>query len=158
MMGINETLDFFQNLKNETAEKREIKLYDKYNSILSDLKYRDLTQNQILSIETELEKLNLKTESDNRIKYLEKQLSEFKNFLKDRLALVPEGYYSGVGVGTGIVFGSIFSILFQSFLGTYSLLIGIIGGMILGGLLGAIRDKEAKKQGRVFATKLKEKY
>lgn len=157
-MGINETLDFFQNLKNETAEKKEIKLYDKYNSILSDLKYRDLTQNQILSIETELEKLNLKSESDNRIKYLEKQLSEFKNFLKDRLSLVPEGYYSGVGVGTGIVFGSIFSILFQSFLGTYSLLIGINGGMILGGILGAIRDKEAKKQGRVFATKLKEKY
>jgi hypothetical protein len=151
-MRLVETLDFFQNMKNDTVEKSEIKLYNNYIRILSDLKNRDLTENQVLSIETELEKLNLKSESENRIKYFKKKLSEFQKFLKDKLALVPEGYYTGVGVGTGILLGSIFSMMFQSFLGAYSILIGINGGIILGAILGAIRDAEAKKQGRVFST------
>lgn len=129
-MRINETLDFFQNLKNDTAEKCEIELYDNYIGILSDLKNRDLTETQFLSIETELENLNLKSESDSRMKYLKKKLSEFEKFLKDKLTLVPEGYYVGIGVGTGFFLGSIFSMLFQSFLGSYSLLIGINSGMI----------------------------
>jgi hypothetical protein len=127
-------------------------LYNNYVGILTDLKNRDLTENQALSIETELENLNLKSESENRIKYFKKKLSEFQKFLKDKLGLVPEGYYTGVGVGTGILLGSIFSMIFQSYLGAYSILFGINGGMILGAILGAIRDTEAKKQGRVFTT------
>jgi hypothetical protein len=137
-------------LKNNTAEKSEIKIYNNYIGILSDLKNRDLTENQVLSIEKELEHLTLKSESENRIKYFKKKLTEFQKFLKDKLALVPEGYYTGVGVGTGILMGSIFSMIFQSFLGSYSILFGINGGMIIGAILGSIRDVEAKKQGRVF--------
>lgn len=149
-MRLAETLDFFQNLKNNTAENSEIKLYNNYIGILSALKNRDLTENQVLSIEIELDNLNLKSESENSIKFFKKKLSELQKFLKDKLALVPEGYYTGVGVGTGILLGSIFSLIFQSYLGAYSILFGINGGMILGAILGAIRDSEAKKQGRVF--------
>ena len=155
-MKIKETLNFFLNLKNDSVEKSEIKVYDKFIGILSDLKNRDLTQKQIQSIESELETLKLNAESENRKKYFKQQLSEFQKFLKDKLALVSEGYYAGIGAGTGIVLGSIFSMLFQSVLGAYSLLIGIIGGMILGAILGGIRDLEAKKQGRVLITKLDE--
>ncbi len=151
-MEIKETLTFFLNLKTNSVEKPEIKIYDKYIGILSDLKSRDLTQTQIQSIESELETLNLKAESDNRKKYLSQKLSEFKKFLKDKLNLVSEGYYAGVGTGIGIVLGSIFSMLFNSALGTYSMLIGIIGGMLLGAVLGGIRDSKAKKQGRVLIT------
>lgn len=153
-MKIKETLNFFLSLKNDSVEKSEIKIYNKYIGILSDLKDRDLTQNQIKLIESELENLNLKVESENRKKYLSKKLSEFEKILKDQLALISEGYYAGIGAGTGIFLGSIFSMLFQSTLGTYSLLIGINGGMILGMILGGILDSEAKKQGRVLITKV----
>ncbi|MBU3823169.1 hypothetical protein KO566_14010 [Flavobacteriaceae bacterium XHP0103] len=153
-MKIEETLIFFLNLKTNSVEKPEIKIYDKYIGILLDLKSRDLTQTQIQSIESELETLNLNAESDNRKKYLSQKLSEFKKFLKDKLNLVSEGYYAGVGTGIGIVLGSIFSMLFNSALGTYSMLIGIIGGMLLGTVLGGIRDSKAKKQGRVLITEL----
>ena len=77
-MGINETLVFFQNLKTNTNEKSEIKLYDKYILILTNLKNRDLTETQILNIETEFEKLNLNAEAENKIKYLKKKLSDFQ--------------------------------------------------------------------------------
>jgi hypothetical protein len=149
-MVINETLEFFQNLKTNSNEKSEIKLYDKYILILSDLKNRDLTETQILNIETELEKLNLNAESENKMKYLKKKLSELQKFLKDKLALISKDHYVGIGVGTGIFLGSIFSMLFQTFLGVYSLLIGINGGMILGAIIGSFFDKEAEKQGRVL--------
>ena len=65
-MKIKETLNFFLNLKNDSVEKSEIKIYDKYIVILSDLKNRDLTQNQIQSIESELETLNLNAEPDKK--------------------------------------------------------------------------------------------
>ena len=75
--------------------------------ILINLKNRDLTETQILNIETEFEKLNLNTEAENKIKYLKKKLSELQKFLKDKLSLVSEGYYAGIGAGTGILLGSI---------------------------------------------------
>ena len=158
IMNIKETLNFFLNLKNDSVNKTEIKVYDKYIGILTDLKNRDLTENQIQSIESELETLNLNAEFDNKKKYLEQKLSIFQKFLKDKLSLISEGYYAGIGAGIGIIVGSIFSMVFNSLLGAYSLLIGIIGGMVLGSILGGFKDLEAKKQGRVLITKEDKKY
>ncbi|MFD0992167.1 hypothetical protein [Tenacibaculum geojense] len=145
-MKIKETLDFFLNLKNNSVEKSEIKVFDKYIGILSDLKNRDLTQKQIESIELKLEILNLKTESEDRKKYLTKKLSEFEKFLKDNLALISDGHYTGYGM----VFGMLIGVLTQLYFGIYSML----GGMVIGMIIGAIMDSEAKKQGRVLKTKI----
>lgn len=153
-MEIKETIDFFLNLKNNSVQKSEIKVYDRYIGILSDLKNRDLTETQILLIESELKTLNLDMKSENRKKYLKRKLSEFQKFLKDKLSLVSEGYYAGIGAGIGILLGSILSMFTFSYFDAYSLLIGINGGMILGAILGGIRDTEAKKQGRVLKTKV----
>ena len=152
-MKIIEAMHFFLNLKNDSVEKSDIIIYDKYIGILSDLKDRDLTPNQIQSIEVELETLALDADSDNRKKYFSQKLTAFQNFLKDKFALVSEGYYTGIGAGIGIVIGSVFSMLLNSVLGAYALLIGINGGIILGVLIGGTTDAEAKKQGRVLITK-----
>jgi len=147
-MKIKETLNFFLNLKNDSVEKSEIKIYDKYIGILSDLKNRDLTQNQIQSIESELEVLNLNIESDNRKKHFTKKLTEFEKFLKDKLSLIPEGHY----MSYGMIFGMLAGALLQFYIGIYSL----IAGMLIGMVIGAIMDSEARKQGRVLKTKTTE--
>ncbi|MBT3548139.1 MAG: hypothetical protein HN487_10675 [Flavobacterium sp.] len=147
-MKIKETLNFFLNLKNDSVEKSEIKVYDKYIEILSDLKNRDLTQNQIQSIESELEVLNLNIESDNRKKHFTKKLTEFEKFLKDKLSLIPEGHY----MSYGMIFGMLAGALLQFYIGIYSL----IAGMLIGMVIGAIMDSEARKQGRVLKTKTTE--
>ena len=147
-MKIKETLNFFLNLKNDSVEKSEIKVYDKYIEILSDLKNRDLTQNQIQSIESELEVLNLNIESDNRKKHFTKKLTEFEKFLKDKLSLIPEGHY----MSCGMIFGMLAGALLQFYIGIYSL----IAGMLIGMVIGAIMDSEARKQGRVLKTKTTE--
>ena len=147
-MKIKETLNFFLNLKNDSVEKSEIKVYDKYIEILSDLKNRDLTQNQIQSIESELEVLNLNIESDNRKKHFTKKLTEFEKFLKGKLSLIPEGHY----MSYGMIFGMLAGALLQFYIGIYSL----IAGMLIGMVIGAIMDSEARKQGRVLKTKTTE--
>ena len=147
-MDIKETIDFFLNLKNNSTEKTEIKVYDQYIGILSDLKNRDLTKTQILSIESELGTLNLDMESENRKKYLKQKLSEFQKFLNDKLSLISEGHYTAYGMSFGMLIG----VIFQSYIGSYSLL----GGMVIGMVIGGIMDSEARKQGRVLKTKLTE--
>jgi F0F1-type ATP synthase assembly protein I len=144
-MGINETLNFFENLKNENAGKSEIKVYNKYIEILSDLQNRDLTATQILSIEAQLQTLNLKAETNDRKKYFDKQLSQFKKFLKDNLSLISEGHYTGCGM----LFGMLVGILCQFYFGLYSMLIGMLIGM----MVGLFMDSEARKQGRILNKK-----
>ena len=106
-MKINETLTFFLNLKNISIEKSEIKVYNKYIGILSDLKNRDLTRAQTLSIEAELKTMNLKPETKNRKKYYIKKLMEFEKYLKDKLSLIPDGHYMSYGMIFGMVIGGI---------------------------------------------------
>lgn len=111
-------------------------------------KNRDLTQNQIQSIESELEVLNLNIESDNRKKHFTKKLTEFEKFLKDKLSLIPEGHY----MSYGMIFGMLAGALLQFYIGIYSLIVGMLIGMVI----GAIMDSEARKQGRVLKTKTTE--
>ena len=145
-MEIKETLDFFLNLKTDSVEKAEIKIYNKYIGILSDLKNRDLTKVQILSIESELKNLNLKADSENRKKHFTKKLAEFEKFLKDKLSLISEGHYMSYGMIYGILAG----VSFQFYFGIYSM----IAGMIIGMVIGVIMDSEAKKQNRVLNTSI----
>src|SRR5690606_4775275 len=144
-MKIKEALDFFLNLKKDSVEKSEIEIYDKYQAILSDLLSRNLSPNQIQAIESELETLNLNANPDNRKKYLSQKLSEFKNFLKANLGLVPDRYYTSYGIFFGIILG----VLAQFYFGIYSMLVGMITGLFI----GAFMDSKAKKQGRVLKTK-----
>jgi hypothetical protein len=147
-MKINETLDYVVELRNKTDKKYDKLIYGKFIGILSDLKNRDLTINQLDSIETKLDTLNLSVETENKKKYLGSKLEEFKKFLKDKLSLISEGHYTAYGMSFGMLIG----VLLQFYIGIYSLL----GGMVIGMVIGGIMDSEARKQGRVLKTKLTE--
>lgn len=145
-MKIQETINLIIDLKIVSEDKSELKTYEKFLSILSDLENRDLTENQIKSIENQLSTLDLGTKTDNRKKYLNKKISEFEKFLKDNLSLIPDGHYTG----SGMIIGMLIGVMAQFYFGIYSML----GGMIICMVIGAIMDSEAKKQGRVIKTKL----
>ena len=147
-MKINETLDYFLDLKNKTEQKAEKRIYEKFVGILSDLKHRDLTEKQLDLLETELNKLILKPETDNKKKFLEQKLAVLEKFLRDNLSLVSEGYYCGYG----ICFGMLAGVMAQFYFGLFSML----GGMLIGIIIGGIMDSEARKQGRVLKTKVTE--
>lgn len=147
-MNITETIGFIEKLQTETVNKREIKIYRSFISILSNLKNRDLSDDQLLSIENEIKILSLKDYPKNKRKYFGKKLNVFKDYLKKEFSLISEGYYTAMGMSLGMCFGVAIGTSFGS-LGISS---GLAFGMLIGLLIGRTKDSEAKKQNRVLGT------
>lgn len=147
-MNINEASDFFKNLTTNTNEKSEIRIYQKFIAILSDLENKNLTEKQLKSIEEKLETLNIKANPENRNKYFNQKLKEFSKYLKEKLSLISEGHYTAIGTSLGTSFGVVFGVVYTNI--SY----GIIFGLLIGLIIGAVMDSKAKKEGKVLRTKL----
>ena len=153
-MSINKTVNYFRNLVTGTVKKPEIRLYEKYIAVLSDLKNKDLSENQLTSIEAALTELKLDANTGNRKKYLQKQFENFSKYLKKEFSFIIEGYYTTMGIALGVLFGtvcgSVFGSLFERSLG---ISLGISFGLLIGVVVGKYLDAEAEKQNRVLKTK-----
>ena len=149
-MTINNTMNFFESLLIQTIKKSEIKVYKDFITILSALKNRDLTDEQLQSIEVELETLGLKSNPKNKKRYFSKKITAFKNYLKKELSLISEGYYPALGMGLGMSFGIAIG---SSFGESTGIALGISLGMLIGLAIGRNKDAEAEKQGLVLKLK-----
>ncbi len=145
-MKLNVAADFFKSLRDETNIKSEIKIYESFIGLISNLENREFTEEELKSIEIKLDELELKSNPENRIKYFRSRLNEFKKYLKDKLSLISEGYYTAIGIALGVAFGAAFGSL-------YEMGIGVTFGMIIGLIIGAYMDSEARKQNRVLKIK-----
>ncbi|WP_299887717.1 hypothetical protein [uncultured Lacinutrix sp.] len=156
-MTIEQGLSFFKELNTKNPTKKELRVYNTFISVLTDLKNRDLTPEQILDIEAELTHLDIK-EKTNDIKNLRKKLNGFICFIKKKLSLISEGQYMGlgmaIGLSLGMSLGMTFGIIFSKDNGMIlGMNIGMGIGMALGMIIGAAKDAELKKQGKVLNTK-----
>ena len=150
-MTLQEAYNFFESLKIETTKKSEIRIYEKFLHILSELKNRDFTTDEIQSIETELDSLNLKSNPENRKKYFGKALRKLNEYLKSKFSLIPGGYYITYGIAIGVAFGPVLGVLFgQFFEKSLGISIGISIGIIVGLLAGQYLDSQAKAAGNVL--------
>jgi hypothetical protein len=149
-MTIINALNFFESLLSKTNKKSEIKIYKYFIAILSDLKNRELAENQIQSIEKELDILELNTNPKNKKGFYSKKLIDFKNYLKKEFSLISEGYYAAIGIGVGMSLGIA---LGASFGESTGIAIGISLGMAFGLIIGLNMDAQAEKQNRVLKTK-----
>jgi hypothetical protein len=151
IMTIQEASDYIESLKSQTTTQSEIKVYEKFNSILAKLIERDFSKAEIQSIETELESLNLETHVKDRKKYISKSLSRFETYLKDTFSLIPKGYYVSRGIGLGLSFGIVFGIIFlSSFERSMGIALGMSIGMVLGLTIGASIESKAKSVGKIL--------
>ncbi|WP_090229345.1 hypothetical protein [Lutibacter maritimus] len=78
-MKLQEAFNFFKSLKTKTTNKYEIKVYNKFLYILSDLQTREFTIDEIDFIEMELDSLNLNSNPENRKNTLGKPYENLKN-------------------------------------------------------------------------------
>lgn len=62
-MTLQEANNFFEGLKIEKANKSEIKLYEKFLYILNELTNREFSEDEVQSIERELDSLNLQSQA-----------------------------------------------------------------------------------------------
>jgi hypothetical protein len=145
-MTLQEAHHFFKILKNETVGKAESRIYEKFIHILTDLKQRKFSDNEIHSIEIELESLNLKSNPVNRKRYFGNALSKFGRYLKDTFSITTKGYYTQRGVGLGIIVGLLFGIVFLPGLErSLGIALGLSIGMLIGLIIGQAMDAKANK-------------
>jgi hypothetical protein len=150
-MTLQEAYDFFESLKTETTKKSEIKVYEKFLHILSQLKLRALSQNEIHSIEKELESINLEANLENRRKYFKKALTKFEKYLKDTFSLTSKGHYVELYGGLGILFGVVAGVLIgERFEKSLGISLGISIGMLIGIFVGRHMDAQAKAAGNML--------
>jgi hypothetical protein len=143
-MTLQEAHNFFESLATETTKKSEIKVYNKFMYVISELNTRNFTKEEIQAIETELETFDLKSNRKNNIKFFKKTLRKFENFLKDSFSLTLKGYYTKLGLGLGSSFGILFGVIFlASFDRSLGISIGLIIGMLLGLAIGKSLDTKA---------------
>jgi hypothetical protein len=149
-MKLQEAYNIINNLKIETTKKSEAKIYGKFLHTLSQLKSREFTSEEIRSIESELDSLNLGSNPKNGKRHYKKALNRFIDFLKDSFSLTPKGYYTNMGIGLGSTFGMLFSIVFLSrWEQSMSLSLGWMAGMLIGLTIGRSMDARSVNEGRV---------
>ncbi len=150
-MTLQEAYSFFESLKIETINKSEIKIYEKFLYIITELKSRKFSKDEIQSIEAELDSLNLESNPENKKKYFKKALSKFEKYLKDTFSLTSKRYYTSIGIGLGSSFGILFGIVFLSGLErSLGISLGLIIGMVIGLIIGRYMDAKAIREGRVL--------
>tara|TARA_R110002126_G_C10451250_1_gene499615 strand:+ start:837 stop:1289 length:453 start_codon:yes stop_codon:yes gene_type:complete len=150
-MTLKEANNFFESLKTETTKKSEIKVYEKFLHILTGLKTRTFSEDEHQSIETELDRLNLKSNPTNRKKYFKKALSKFEKHLKDSFSLTSKRYYTQSGITLGASFGILFGVLFLSrWERSMGISLGLIIGSGIGGAIGRSMDSQAKAAGKML--------
>ena len=127
------------------------RVYFNFLHILSELKIREFSKDDIQSIETELDSLKLESNPGNRKKYWNKRLKEFNEYLKNKHSLISAGYYTGIGVSMGTAFGVVAGVIFgERFEKSLGLALGISIGMFIGAIIGRSMDAKAKSEGRMI--------
>jgi len=150
-MTLQEAINFFKSLKTETTNKSEIKLYEKFIHILSELNTREFAEEEIQSIEAELDRLNLESNPENRKKYFSKALSKFEKYLKDTFSFTLKGHYTKMGIGLGSTFGILFGVvILSSWERSLGISMGLVFGMLLGLIIGRTMDSQAKTAGKTL--------
>lgn len=150
-MSITDAIDYFKKLSKETNNKRELRIYKDFITILSNLLDRNFSEDQLLQIENEIETLNLKSNPENKKRYFNKKLTVFKQFLKTEFSLVPKGYYTNMGIGLGTSFGVLFGVVVLSSLErSLGISLGLVTGMLIGLIIGHYMDSQVKEAGKVI--------
>ena len=150
-MTLQEAYNIFESLKTETTKKSKIKVFDKFVYMLSALKSRKFSKEEIQSIETELESFNLKSNREKNIKFFKKTLRKFEKFLEDTFSFTSKGYYTNLGTALGASFGILFGVVFLSnWERSLGISMGLIFGSAIGGFIGRAMDTKAVNEGRMI--------
>ena len=150
-MTIQDACNYLETVKTEAKQKQEIKIYDRFLHILTELNKKEFSMAETQSIETELDSLNIKSSPENRKKHIKKTLDEFEKYLISTFSLVTPSYYTTLGIGLGASFGTVLGVVFMNSQGNSSGIgIGIALGISIGIAIGHSMDAKAKAAGKVL--------
>lgn len=145
---------FFDDLLKHTASKSETKTCQAFLKVLNNLSEREWSDQDGQKLESKLTELELDAQTTHRHKHLRKSYAAWTTFLMKEFSLITTGYYTSQGMIFGMIFGQglgmALGVAFDPASGiALGLSMGTGVGMALGLAFGAMKDAEAKKQGRV---------
>lgn len=144
-MQLSTAIERLAELKRTTTDPKETKLHDALIAILTDVQSKDLSPQQLATVEQAMDQFDFSIDPTYRKTHFATQKSALLKVLKGQLSLVPSGHYMEMGMALGMSFGVLG--LFAS--GFLALPIGVLLGMIIGRLI----DTQVKNQGRMIRTK-----
>ena len=150
-MKIHQASRIIEDKLEKSVNKSEKKTYHKLLGVLTHLKGRDLSEEQVRSIEEKIDELKLFTYGESTPKETKRSSAEFTKFVSDYLSLISEGHFTALGVSLGVAFGAaIHSVSGHSLdLGT-----GIGIGIAIGAAIGIFMDREAERKNQVLVSRL----
>lgn len=139
-----------------SAQNKSVRIKQRFSNILQEVKYKDLSGEQLLIIEKELEEIfrDLDLEAKNVDVQLKRRLRILLKHLRENFALVPEGYCTESGLRFGLITGLV--IMLFLLLKSHSLLMFYtpLGGLLLGFILGSLCDHRRKSKGKSLLTRM----
>jgi transcriptional regulator with XRE-family HTH domain len=142
------TVIFLKKQLSKTNKKPKIKTFEKFIDLLQKLKEKDLNSEQMEGVESYLHYLELEKIPSFSNEMFKLKLVKFKKYLKNKVRLVPNNYYTTLAVSFGLQFAVSFVI--QSNI-DYSIKIGVISGAFVVIGIGVLMDLRMKKQERSFS-------
>jgi len=128
---------------------RLINAHTQFEKLLSELKKKELTDDIIIFINNEIDKVNTAHDKELR-KQIRKSQTFILKTLEKELKIVIKNYYRNLWMAVGMaVFGTPLGVAFGTAIGNMAMLgVGLPIGMVIGLAIGTNMDKKAFKEGR----------
>ena len=146
-------------LENTEQNKKLVNNYSDFNTLLNELRTKDIPLNVVNVINQEIDGINSFSGSKKALlKYIRKSKSNIFKLIEKELKLVPKNLYRNRWMALGMaVFGIPFGIAFGTSLKNMAFIgIGIPIGMAVGIAIGTDMDKKAFKEGRQLDIEFKQ--
>ncbi|QZE15779.1 hypothetical protein K4L44_08075 [Halosquirtibacter laminarini] len=127
-------------------DTQNVKDARKFQKLLSTLEHRSFSQEEKLSIEEQLDFLNIEVDNDYKRMNFQAKYWKFSAFLRNKYGLVPKGYYVRTWSLYGICMGACVGIIGGLFYSS----VGISLGMVLGYAMGRQREEALQKEGKIL--------
>lgn len=141
------TIIFLKRQLSKTKDKTEMKTFEKFISILSNLKEKELSEAQLTKIESYITYLELEKIPSFSNEIFKQKLTKFKKFLKNKLKLVPTNYYTTLAVSFAVSFAVAF-VIQDGISITTKLMVVSVAFVLIG--IGVVVDLNIKRHERAF--------
>lgn len=153
------TIIKLRGVKNLASDTRLNQLYSQFDTLLSELRKKEVPDSIIQTINNEVEEINTSdslTTNDLR-KVIKKKQTAILRLIEKDLKLVPKNYYRTLWLALGMtVFGMPLGVLAGVLLGQPGLFaIGLPIGVAIGVTVGTAMDKTAAKENRQLNLEIK---
>ena len=153
------TIIKLRGVKNLASDIRLSQLYSQFDTLLSELRKKEVPDSIIQTINNEVEEINTSdslTTNDLR-KVIKKKQTAILRLIEKDLKLVPKNYYRTLWLALGMtVFGMPLGVLAGVLLGQPGLFaIGLPIGVAIGVTVGTLMDKTAAKENRQLNLEIK---